>query len=332
MGKFAFARTALKYGLMALNLGRGDKILIPQMICDVVLHPLQQLGIQPVYYEVEPYFSPQWEKLESVVNEQTKAIFMVHYFGQPQDVGRFQDFARKHRLFLIEDNAHGHGSLWQGKFLGTYGDIGITSPRKTFSIPHGAYLFLNNYPSTLPEFPALPVNFFKQQIKSRLKTLIQHYPALDIRKKIRPPYEKQGVFLESEVSDWAMNEKVHQYMNKQDLAGVLKIRQQIYHIWEAWTSQQGLKPLFPKLFHETVPMIFAAYTQTQQESIRWFEWGFQHGIDVHSWPSLPPEIVRADSQAMRYWERLVCFPIHQEMNPEHLVAYLKKNHSPFSVL
>ena len=51
---------------------------------------------------------------------------MVHYFGQPQQIELFKSFCIDHNLFLIEDNAHGFGGKYNGKDLGTFGDIGIS--------------------------------------------------------------------------------------------------------------------------------------------------------------------------------------------------------------
>ena len=61
---FSHGRTALKYGLLSLGLKPGDEILIPDYICDVVLHPLKSLGLKHQFYPVLDDLSPNWDELE----------------------------------------------------------------------------------------------------------------------------------------------------------------------------------------------------------------------------------------------------------------------------
>jgi len=120
---FSHGRTALKYGLMHLGLKVNDTILIPEYICDVVLHPLRQLGIKYRFYPLDSLLHPIWEVLENLIDKNTKAIMMVHYFGQPQDISAYISFCDKNKLLLIEDNAHGFGGMYNGQLLGTFGDL-----------------------------------------------------------------------------------------------------------------------------------------------------------------------------------------------------------------
>ena len=122
---FSHGRTALKYGLITLGLKQNDVVLIPEFICDVVVNPFIELGIQYDFYEVNDFLEPEWKNIKSKLTSNTKALMMVHYFGQPQDIGSFQKFCKENNLFLIEDNAHGNGASFNGKMLGTFWDIGF---------------------------------------------------------------------------------------------------------------------------------------------------------------------------------------------------------------
>ena len=68
---------------------------------------------------------------------------MVHYFGFPQNINKFQELSKKKSWFLIEDNAHGHGGYYNNELLGTFGDIGISSPRKSLRLNSGGILYIN---------------------------------------------------------------------------------------------------------------------------------------------------------------------------------------------
>jgi hypothetical protein len=71
-----------------------------------------------------------------------------------------------------------------------------------------------------------------------------------------------------------------------------------------------------------MPLVFPAVTGSAAASQKWFELGHRAGIDIHSWPTLPLDIVAANGQAMRTWERLICFPIHQHIAPQELESQL----------
>ena len=141
---FSHARVALKYGFKSFNLSYKDVILIPDFTCDVILQPLRDLGINYSFYSLNDALTPDWESVKKQLTSNTKAILMVHYFGQPQNIDDFQNFCNKYNLLLIEDNAHGFGGLFNGKKLGLFGDIGINSPRKTLGLLSGGQLLLNN--------------------------------------------------------------------------------------------------------------------------------------------------------------------------------------------
>ena len=143
----------------------GDEILIPDFICDVILHPLLKLGIKYKFYPLNDDLSPKWVGMENLLSNNSKAILMIHYFGQASDIKSFKSFSEKNNLFLIEDNAHGHGGKINGQPLGSFGDIGISSPRKLLSIYSGGLLWSSNFRFSdfmLKEFPVLPKQYDKK--------------------------------------------------------------------------------------------------------------------------------------------------------------------------
>ena len=156
---FAHARTALWYGLQQLPIEHGRRMFVPDYICEVLLHPLEDLGIQVVFYPVDDQFVPDWEVIEKLqAKKPAHAFLLVHYFGQPQDIERAKGFCDQHGLWLIEDNAHGHGGTLNGQPLGSFGDMGFSSPRKHLQSASGGILYLNgshakNKKDELPNYP-----------------------------------------------------------------------------------------------------------------------------------------------------------------------------------
>jgi perosamine synthetase len=124
--------------LGALQLDPGDEI-ITTTVTDMgtIIAILQQNHI-PIFCDVDRRtmnMDPQ--KLESLINDRTRAIIAVHIFGQPVNMDVLMDVARRHSLYVIEDCAQAHGALWDGQQVGTMGDIGCFSLQQSKQITTG---------------------------------------------------------------------------------------------------------------------------------------------------------------------------------------------------
>ena len=103
-----------------------------------------------------------------------KAIILVHYFGQPQELQLFHELCQENNIILIEDNAHGHGGHINGKPLGTFGDLGFSSPRKLSNLLYGGILYyddryIKNYTGLLDYKPYNAINL--NTIRNCLNTI-----------------------------------------------------------------------------------------------------------------------------------------------------------------
>ena len=307
---FSHARTALIYGLQHFGIKSNDYILLPEYICDVVLHPLDQLGIKYKYYPINNDLTPNWMKLEKVINEKTKTLLMVHYFGQPQDIEKFQNFCKKHNLLLVEDNAHGHGGRYDGKLLGTFGNIGISSPRKILNISSGGLLWLKdkklNIQADLSPYSVSLGNHIKRSIFDSSPSLIN-----SIKKgfKNRPRYENPKAFRETPIPDYAIDRWSKKTIEKTDWNELSKNRLAAYKEWQSFALGNSLTPVYLKLHPESNPWCFPAYVKDQRDAIKWFDWGWQNNKHVFSWPSLPGDMLTKNSESFTRWKKLICFGI-----------------------
>jgi len=135
---YPFARHALLEALRLCGVRAGDRVLIPEFICREVLAPIHCLGAKPLYYSVR-------DSLEAIIDPDrlpgATAALAVNYFGFPQPLGPFRRYCRRTGACLIEDNAHGLFSRdTDGTLLGTRGDMGVFSLRKTLFLPNGGML------------------------------------------------------------------------------------------------------------------------------------------------------------------------------------------------
>jgi len=306
---FNKARTALKYGLTSLGLKEGDEILVPDFICDSIFQPIIQNSLVFQTYALMDNLEPDWASIGELLTHKTKGILMVHYFGQPQDVNKFITFAETNKLFLIEDNAHGHGGLIGEKVLGSFGDIGISSPRKFLNISDGGKLYFkqkNNYLANLSiDYAPLepkPLHLGKYlnkfpKIKNKLRMYI----------KKRPNYENPLEFKESFVEDLLISKDVVTEIESLDWKGIASKRREKFKHFRDLALEKGLQPVFEEPYIQSNPWCFAAYTSSETESAYWFDWGWRNNISIFSWPTLRKEQINKGNAAFKRWKRLICF-------------------------
>ncbi|MBM3452132.1 MAG: DegT/DnrJ/EryC1/StrS family aminotransferase [Bacteroidetes bacterium] len=144
---------ALQIAMMALDLRPGDEVITPSFTYIATTEVIALLGLTPIFVEVnKDTFCIDIEAIEQAITPKTRAIVPVHLYGQASDMNAIMAIARKHNLFVIEDNAQAIGSdyhLSDGTVVktGTIGDIGCTSffPSKNLGCyGDGGALFTNN--------------------------------------------------------------------------------------------------------------------------------------------------------------------------------------------
>lgn len=322
---FAYSRTALRFGIQTLNLAPGSEILIPDFTCNVVLLPLQELGLKAKYYRITEKMEPDWENLAQQITDRTKGLLLIHFFGFAQDINKHLAFCKEHNLALIEDNANGFGSMHQGSLLGTFGDIGVISPWKSLPILNGSLLYIKKsgtYNFDLPHL--MPCSPISSQISSLGGRYIKEIVPLKKMIFKHHYYDKLELLEAPGVDNWSMDSYSYKCIQKVNLKEHREIKQKLYFIWKEWAEKQGLQPVFSDEPGECAPIVFPAYAADVTERNKWFWWGFYNKIDVHSWPTLPREVRSEESNAKKIWEKMLCFPIHTKINPLKLERKLKK--------
>ncbi len=144
---------ALQIALMALGLERGDEVIIPTFTYVATAEVIALLGLKPLLVDVnEETFCIDATQIETKITTKTKAIIPVHLFGQSADMEFILALAKKHGLYVIEDNAQAIGAAYTFsdgtvRYTGTMGDIGTTSffPSKNLGcFGDGGALMTNN--------------------------------------------------------------------------------------------------------------------------------------------------------------------------------------------
>lgn len=130
--KFAISTTngtsALHVALTALGIGPGDEVIVPSYTFIASAFSVVQAGAVPRFADVNlADHCISVESAAKLINERTKAIMPVHLYGNVCDMDPILAFARKHKLFVVEDNAEAFGGSYKGRKTGTLGDIAACS-------------------------------------------------------------------------------------------------------------------------------------------------------------------------------------------------------------
>lgn len=173
---YSLARYALLQALQSAGVKKDTKVLLPSYICCELLAPILFLQAIPVWYDLDeqlqPFLPPEdWPSAE--------VVLAVNYFGFPQNLEPFYDYAARAEAILIEDNAHGFLSRDNdGKWLGTRAPLNLFSMRKTLRISDGAALLVND-PEAQKSLPhQLPFDGSGFSSAQLYKARLRHIPII----------------------------------------------------------------------------------------------------------------------------------------------------------
>ncbi len=119
---------ALHSAYFALGVKPGTEVIVPGYTFFATAAPILQCGGRPVFCDVDPEtLLADPDDVERRITPRTRAICVVHLWGNPAPMDRFVEIARRHNLGLIEDCSHAHGALYRNRHVGSWGDIGCFS-------------------------------------------------------------------------------------------------------------------------------------------------------------------------------------------------------------
>lgn len=118
---------ALWIAFRVLGIGKGDEVIVQANTYIASVMGITINGATPIFVEPDEYFNIDASRIEEKITDRTKAVLVVHLYGQASNMAPVQELCKKHRLKLVEDCAQSHGAKFGGKTTGTFGDIGCFS-------------------------------------------------------------------------------------------------------------------------------------------------------------------------------------------------------------
>tara|TARA_B100000886_G_scaffold335772_1_gene293388 strand:- start:382 stop:1500 length:1119 start_codon:yes stop_codon:yes gene_type:complete len=130
--KFAISTSngtsALHLALLALGIKPGDEVIVPSFTFISTANAVKYTGAKPVFIDSDPEswnISPS--SIEAAINTKTKAIIIVHIYGHPADMETILKVSQKYRIPIVEDAAEAHGAEYDGKTVGSFGELATFS-------------------------------------------------------------------------------------------------------------------------------------------------------------------------------------------------------------
>lgn len=120
--------TAIHLALMALGIGEGDEVIVPDITFAATINAVIYTGATPVIVDIE---EESWcidpNEIKKAITKRTRAIIPVHIYGQPCDMGQICGIAQEYGIYVVEDCAEAHGAEWDDKKVGSFGVISCFS-------------------------------------------------------------------------------------------------------------------------------------------------------------------------------------------------------------
>lgn len=119
---------ALHLALLAHGIGPGDEVITVPNTFFATAEAVALCGAAPVFVDIDPAtFNMDPYKIEPAITNKTKAILPVHLYGQPADMGRINEIAKRHNLLVMEDACQAHAATYKGRMTGNLADIAAFS-------------------------------------------------------------------------------------------------------------------------------------------------------------------------------------------------------------
>ncbi len=164
------------------HLKPGDEVIVPALSWATTVWPIIQHQLVPVFVDCDlDTYNFDLKKLEAAITPRTRAIMLVHVYGNPCDMDALMALAKKHNLYVIEDCCEAMGATFNGKPVGSFGDVGTMSLYYSHHITtfEGGLCFTNNFEMT-ELLRVLRAHGWSREADEKEKYIAQ-YPDIDPR-------------------------------------------------------------------------------------------------------------------------------------------------------
>jgi dTDP-4-amino-4,6-dideoxygalactose transaminase len=340
------ARTGIRRALELLNFCEGDEVLVPSYNCGSEVDALIHNGTNVVPYRVDRDCNIDIADLISRITPKIKAIYVIHYFGFPQDIESIKNICDKYTLYLIEDCALSLFSKDNIGMLGIHGDISIYNFPKSLPVPDGGLLSINNINLKLKKWELSSPKYFvylNNTIKLINSMLFRKYvPSMIVKymyylrhifKKInnrrellynRYPGIPENYYYNDDDNNKSVSDLSKHVLDRIDYTYVINKRRENYLLYQKLLLDvDSIKPIFKNLPENVCPLYYPIIIQNRDNicyelnkvsisSISWWS-GYHPALD---WDKFP------DASYLKNYTLVL--PVHQDLNNTHIMYIVDK--------
>lgn len=307
---YSHGRTAFKYGLKYLGVKKNDHILIPEYLCDILLDPLDDLDIKPVFYKIRNDFSVDYQDIKKKYNKKVKVLLIINFFGFEEEKKRYFNFCKKNKIFLIEDHCHSlKNSPLNKKYLP---DIAFYSVHKMIKkIYSGGVLEIFNKKGNMKNLKQELKSYnisFKEYIKNFFENNLSKFKFYLKTSFLKiPNYEKiDGIKNKKILGDYSIDKYSLKILKSINHNKIQKQRLKNYKRWIKFCKKnKNFFLINRELRKNTTPWLLPIFVKNKVLRKKLFKYGWENGYSITSWPSLPTKQI--NKRTKKIWDQLVCF-------------------------
>jgi perosamine synthetase len=341
-------RASILLALEALNVGAGDRMLLPTYHCPTMVAPAVDRGAEPFFYPLNIQGTPDLNWLSKSDLRGVKVMLAAHYFGLPQPMQEIAAWCAERSIVLIEDCAHALFGRAGGRPIGAWGDIAIASLTKFLPVPEGGCIVMTRGSA----LRGLNDSGVGAELRAGLDMLDVgarqgHLPGLNTvingslwaMRRLRGGAGASGAdgggsnetaVVSQEPSDFHIDrEQAHRQLagacrwaaGSLPRARIVQRRRAHYaRLADALSGRRGLRPLLPSLPEDCAPYVFPLWVNEPDPGyaeLRLLR------MPVFRWERLWPGTPRIDSDHGTQWaHHVVQLACHQDMSEHDLARFV----------
>jgi dTDP-4-amino-4,6-dideoxygalactose transaminase len=314
-------RSAILDSIRVLGIKKGERVLLPSYTCYDTTLPFHHREVGIDYYEVDKSLAPDKMDLEQKLNTgRYAALFIIHFFGFPQDLDYIRQLKKKYGIKLIEDCAHAFMSRNNDEPLGTLGDVSIFTLRKSIPLPSLGVLLVNDTTSIFTNRTESPLHTSMKSICKRVFENLKFQSGLNMRKRINTVAATPHNSMKSDSPPTGLVSEINKRLLRNlNYDKIFKARRKNFtHILDRIRKNSDLKPLFSTLPDGVSPLVFPLLIKERDSVCKYLNIS---GIDAFPWPYLPEEVASDSNNyevARRLADSILLIPVHQDLKPKHI--------------
>jgi perosamine synthetase len=343
-------RASILLALEMLQIGPGDKVLLPTYHCPTMVAPVVALGAKAFFYPIRDDGAPDLPWILQHYKAEMRVILVAHFFGLPQPLVDIRNWCDQQGVRLIEDCAHSLFGVSSERTVGCWGDLAIASLTKFLPVPEGGCLVDNLVPAPLPkQHPPSSKNQIKAAfdiihagvIYGRLTGLGWIFGSVDRLRGMFNPKSSDCASIEAQPQDAPSVDSLTLDISQAHLeltaasrwiaqnaprARIVERRRNNYLFFvRAFSNVVGMRPLLAHLPDQCAPYVFPLWVDEPDPGyaeLRRIE------FPVSRWDWLWPTAPTIENDAGLIWSHnILQLACHQDLTPgelQNMVIILKR--------